>query len=173
MATATATVTNSASAAQQILELRLRDLEKIELKYTTSSKDLEKVTDDLASERRTIDAIEKQYSEACVLAARGDTKADPAAILAEKDRRSHRIKGLEQLVSQGSAALALLTPEYRGAQVAVADAQNALKLEQLEAEITEAQAKRHIANVALSEAERVLSVAVYARTMFLRHQGRA
>jgi hypothetical protein len=107
---ATATITQS--PAQQVLDLRLKELELIEAKYTAASNVLETHLRDLESESRTITAIDKQYNEACVFAARGDAKADPASILAERDRRAHRIKGIEHLVAEAKEAVAALVPEY-------------------------------------------------------------
>lgn len=159
---------------KEILQKRVAETERC---YLEADREIGRLTKEIAAERETIARIEAQYEEQCRLLAQG-ADANPAASLAEKDRRSHRMHGLEILLQAATAAFEPLHAQHHEAQSALQMHLEAEERERLESAIADANKKRDIAQAAFKEAEQALAMVVRARTQFLRQlelkaQGRA
>ncbi len=96
--------------------------------------------DDLASEEAALNGNGERYSEAArVHAAGGD--ADPAAILADSDRRRHRIAGLKTLITEQEQIVEALQESNRAATNRELARRHAEHLVNLDKAIVEAEAK--------------------------------
>lgn len=128
-------------------------------------------------ERKAIEELNVQYEAACRKFASGED-AKIAPIVAERDRRSDRLRGLETLHREASEALKPIRDEHEAALRALQEEDNRLELKRLADAVSDANAKRNAAQVALSDAQKAANEAIWAHSRFLRHlelkaQGRA
>lgn len=138
--------------------------------HSTAANEESRLRGELNAERSAIETLETKYSDACRAVASGDSKADPATILAERDRRRHRLTGLEQLHKTALDASQAASVHMQAAQIALQEQLDVEERERLEAVITAAQKKRSEAQAALNAADAELSAAAWARRQFLHQQ---
>jgi hypothetical protein len=95
---------------------------------------------DLASEETALAGNEARYAEATRLHAAGE-EADPAGVLADSDRRRHRIVGLKTLISEQEDAFRTLEAPNRAATLRELERRTAAHVVELNTAIAAAEAK--------------------------------
>jgi chromosome segregation ATPase len=159
---------------KEILQARVEIAERA---VRDAGSEVERLGGQVKAEQKAIDELTAQYEAACRQVATG-ASGDPASILAQRSERSHRLRGLEALYQEASAAFTPLHNEHRAAQEAMVLQLGLEERERLEGVIADAQRNRDTAKTAFDVAEKALGNAVWARTHFLRQlelktQGRA
>jgi hypothetical protein len=155
-----ATVTETKSAAQEALD-------RADKALLEASAEVDRLSKDLAEARSTVERLDAQYEEQCRFAAMGK-EADPAAILAERDRRQHRIRGLEVLLAEASAKAEPLAIERNVAADEVLREGQTAKEQELTAAIEAADSVLRGAREVVAKAEGDVRAAVKARDVFRR-----
>lgn len=150
-------------------EILQTNLDKTAHAYREAVEESTRLDAQLKADRNAIDELNDRYNTACRQLATG-AAAEPAAILAERDRRSHKLRGLETLFAEATASIAPLDSEHQKAQRAMQEEFDREERERLEAVIADAQGKTDAAQAALNEAQKAQFAAVSARSRFLRQQ---
>lgn len=149
---------------KEILQKRLDSAQRA---VSEASSEVERLDIQIKAERKTIDELTAKYDIVCRQIATG-ASGDPSTILAERDRHSHRLRGLEALYGEATAAIMPLHHEHQAAQKAMNAELDREERERLEAVIVEANRKRDDAKAVFDRAEKTVNDAVWARTRFLR-----
>lgn len=126
----------------------------------------------LRNETKTVkaamDALTGRYEIVCRALAEGTTAEDPAALLAERDRHGHRLRGLEQLHQQAIAAAQRTAAVLVEATTALQAQQDVEELNRLTAAIVDAEKKQSEALAVLKEAETALATVKWMKRNFMR-----
>lgn len=149
-------------------ELLQRRYDEIEHRYREAAEKADHLGAQVRAEKKAIDDLNAQYETACRRFASGE-EAQIAPIIAEKDRRGDRLRGLEALFNEAAEAIKPLHDENVVAARALQEEVDRLELARLEAAIADANRQIDAAQAALNEARKVGNAAVYERTKFLRH----
>ena len=151
---------------RDILESRLSEAHDA---YLASSSEAKRLHDELKAAQGSIDSLQARYEKSCRGIAEGDPKAeDPGALLAQRDRESHRVRGLQVLHREANDADQRAAATVQAASIAMQAQIDAEELERLEAAIAQSKEKVEAAQAALSDAEKANRTAVVARSKFLR-----
>lgn len=148
-------------------DLLQRRYDEAEHKFREAADKADHLAAQVKTERQAIEELNIKYDAACRRFASGEA-AEIAPIVAERDRRSDRLRGLESLYNEASAAVKPLHDANVGAARALQEELDRLELARLDAAITDAKATQNAAQTALNEAGKALTAVVWARSEFLR-----
>ena len=149
---------------KESLQKRVAETER---DYLATLNEANRLHEELTNERRAVADLDAKYEAACRSVAQG-RKDDPAAILAERDRRRHRILGLESLEKEANTSFQEASAAHQTAQRTLQTQLDVEKREELEQAMRDCQAKVKAADDAMKAAQQELSAASWARTRFLR-----
>jgi len=116
--------------------------------FTAARDKLVSLRDELATEEAAIEANKERYVEATRLHAAG-RDADPGGILANTDRRGHRIAGLRTLIAEQEEVFRALEKPFRAATLRELDRRIAGHVQTLTTAIADADTKAAAAQKAL------------------------
>ncbi|MFP5236981.1 MAG: hypothetical protein ACLGSD_13850 [Acidobacteriota bacterium] len=149
-----------------------QNVDAAEREYKASLASEQRFRKDLDGERAKIASLDQRLAASALATAKGERSEDPASITAERDRHAHRARGLEQLLAEAVDDFQVANLKLREAQKALLAHLDAEKMEQLEAAIVDATAKRDAAKAALDAAEKVRGDALWARENERKRQER-
>jgi hypothetical protein len=159
---------------REILQARLSEAEAA---HRATSSEVERVGGELKTAQASIDSLQARYEKACRAIAEGDPKAeDPAGLLAQRDRESHRVRGLQVLHREALDVDQRAAETLQQASLALLAQNDAEELEKLEAAVTDSKKKMDEAQTALDEAMKSNRAAVWTKDQFrkkLERQARA
>lgn len=96
-------------------ELLQKRFDSAEHAFFEAANETTRLEGQLRAERKAIDELTDKYNTACRQLATGAAGVEPATILAVRDRRSHRLRGLEVLYEEAKDALKPLHDERQAA----------------------------------------------------------
>jgi hypothetical protein len=140
--------------------------------YTEAANEATRLDGQVKVERKAIDELTDKYNTACRQLATGAAGTEPAAILAERDRRSHRLLGLETLFSEATDSMKPLHDERQAAGSALQAELNREELERLWSLVRAAEQRKKEAIDALAAASRELDRAVGTKDAFRKQMER-
>lgn len=149
---------------KELLQARASETEHA---HSSANREVERLHRQVAAEREEIEKLSAQYTESCRQLA-GGANADPARILAERDRRTHRLNGLETLKAEATTAANRANLEHNAAARELQAELDREELERLWEIVRGAERRKDEAVQALSAATQELNAAVFAKDQFRR-----
>lgn len=149
---------------KEALQRNFDDAEHI---YREAAEEVTRLGGRVNAERKALDQLEDEYSAACRDFASGGS-ADTSGIVAEKDRRGDRLRGLEMLLKEATERLTSLHAAQAAAARALQGEIDRLETERLKAEIARTGSDRQRAQSALKDAQQAENNALWALRRFER-----
>lgn len=154
---------------KEILQARVAEAEE---KQRAVSAEEERLRSQVNETTRQIAEAQERYEKACLAAAQGTNGEDAASVLAERDRHSHRLRGLEQLYKSALDAHQTASLNLTDAQVALNVQLDLEEGERLKSVIADAEKKRDSAKAAHDQAVAAVNNALWAHRQFLVKLGK-
>ena len=146
-----------------IRDLLQQNVNAADREYKAALASEQRFRKDLDGERAKIAELDQRLAASALATAKGEKAEDHATITAEKDRRSHRARGLETLLAEAAADFQAANLKLREAHDKLQEQLDAEEMARLDAAITDATAKRDAAKANLEAAEKVRGEALWAR----------
>lgn len=148
-------------------EILVQKSENAETEYRQAADVVNGFGSHVKTEREALKQLENKYAAATRTVAGGGA-ADLNEILGEKERRTHRLHGLEQLLAEATERLRPLHAAQQAAARALQTELDREELERLTNAIVDAEQVERQAHAAVRAAEQALSKAKGAREHFRR-----